>query len=167
MIIGLTGLIGSGKGAVSDILVAQGFKRLAFSDLIIEEVVRRGQEITRSTLVSVGNELRQKEGLDIWAKKIISLIKPHTDYVIEGFRSTAEVLALQQLPSFFLLGVSAGRLRRWKWIAERGRAGDPHTYEQFLIREKIDFLQSEAYGQQNALCFCMADRFIVNEGSFG
>ena len=38
MIIGICGLIGSGKGTVGDILVEQGFKKVSFADKLKDGV---------------------------------------------------------------------------------------------------------------------------------
>ena len=165
MIIGITGLIGSGKGAVANVLVEKGFIKLGHSNIIAEEVSRRGLPITRECLVLIGNEMRKIHGLDYWAKKLIEKIERDKDYVVEGFRNIAEIQAFRKLPEFFLLGVAAGKHRRFSWILQRAKPGDPTDKETFEQREQKDFLQQEAHGQQNALCFAMADRYLSNEGT--
>lgn len=165
MIIGLTGLIGSGKGAVSNILVAQGFEKLGHSDIISDELVKRGMEVNRNSQVSFANEMREKEGASYWARKLIEKIDKNKNYVVEGFRNIAEIEEFKKLDTFFLIGVAAGRKRRFKWVLERNKMGDPKSWEDFLEVENRDFLQNNKYGQQNALCFSSADYFLVNEGS--
>lgn len=165
MIIGVTGLIGSGKGAVADMLVEKGFVHLGHSNIIAEEVTRRGLPITRDNLVMVGNEIRKRDGNDAWAQRLIKKIEPEKNYVVEGFRNVGEVEAFRKISGFFLLGVAAGKNRRFSWIIKRAKPGDPTNKEQFEQREQKDFLQSVQEGQQNALCFAMADRYILNEGT--
>ena len=165
MIIGVTGLIGSGKGAVADILVAQGFEKLGHSDIISQELVRQGIEVNRDNQVSFANKMRKEYGRGYWAKKLIEKIEKGKNYVVEGFRNVAEVEEFKKLKDFILIGVASGRKRRYHWLMRRKRAGDPVNMEEFMKVETRDFLQMNEYGQQNALCFASADYFLVNEGS--
>lgn len=166
MIVGVTGLIGSGKGAVSDLLIGRGFEKIGHSDIIAEEMKEKGMEINRKNLVSYANEMRKKYGNNYFSKKIVSRIKHNKDYVVEGFRNLAEIEEFKKMEDFVLVGVSAGFKRRFNWILQRSRPGDPKTLEEFKQTEKVDFLQPEAHGQQNALCFSMADYYISNEGTY-
>lgn len=165
MIIGITGLIGSGKSAVTNMLVAQGFIHLGCSTIIAEEVKKRGLEINRDNLIKIGNEVRKEFGNGEWAKRLIAKIDSKKNYVVEGFRNIAEIDEFKKLENFYLLGVSAGKIRRMNWILSRNKIGDPKNAEEFEKLEKRDFLQGIDYGQQNALCFSMADYYISNEGS--
>ena len=165
MIIGVTGLIGSGKGAVTDWLVAHGFEKLGCSAIIEEEVVKRGMQVTRDTLRLVGNEVRKQEGAGVWAERLLARVAPGKQYVVEGFRNVAEIEVFRARKDFVLIGVAAGIQRRFTWMLERRRVGDPTTFAAFRALERVDFLEAEAYGQQNALCFSMADQYVVNEGS--
>ena len=165
MIIGVTGLIGSGKGAVADILVRKGFIKLGHSAILDEELRARNIEINRDNQVKIANEMRNQYGHGYWARKLIERIEPGKNYVVEGFRNTAEVEEFKKIPNFLLVGVAAGRKRRYEWISNRQRHGDPKNFEEFLKVEVRDFLEKEAYGQQNAFCFAMADRFVQNEGN--
>ena len=166
MIIGVTGLMGSGKGAVADILIEKGFVKLGHSESIDEELQRRGLACTRENQVAVANEMRQKQGSDYLAKKLLEKIEPTKNYVIEGFRNVAEIEVFRNRPDFILIGVAAGRKRRFEWLRIRDRLGDPKTKEEFEKVEKRDFLQQAPYGQQNALCFALAERYFLNEGNF-
>lgn len=165
MIIGITGLIGSGKGAVAQYVVSKGFLLLGHSAIISEEVRKRGLPITRDNQVLVANEVRRTEGADAWAKKLIAQIEPHKNYVVEGFRNVAEVQAFRKLADFTLIGVAAGSKRRFAWLCARKRLGDPLTWDAFRHVEQRDFLQADPAGQQNALCFSLADYYITNEGT--
>lgn len=166
MIIGVTGLIGSGKGAVAEILVKKGFVKLGHSGVIDEELIRRGMAPgVRDNQVRVANEMREKYGSGYWAKKLVESIRDGENYIVEGFRNIGEIKEFRKRNDFILLGVAAGRRRRMGWVVKRGRPGDPKTFEEFLEVEMRDFLQPGNYGQQNALCFSASDRFVQNEGS--
>lgn len=165
MIVGVTGLIGSGKGAVSNILVAQGFIKLGHSEIISEELTKQGVEINRDNQVLLANKMRKENGNEYWAKKLIEKIQKDKDYVVEGFRNIAEVEEFRKLNNFFLIGIASGRKKRYGWLTERARIGDPKNWEDFLKVENRDFSQNNEYGQQNALCFSSADYYIINENS--
>ncbi len=166
MIIGITGLIGSGKGALCEILVEKGFVKLGHSGIIDEELKKRGLEITRDNQIAVANEMRKIHGAGYWAKKLVEKIEPNKNYVVEGFRNTGEIEEFRKIPEFFLIGVAAGFRRRFNWIIKRARPGDPKNLKEFMQNEKRDFFQfDKPEGQQNAICFSMADYYIANEGS--
>jgi dephospho-CoA kinase len=167
MIIGITGLCGSGKGAVSEILIEKGFKKLGHSGVISDELIKRGIAVTRENQVNLANAMRKKFGGNYWAKRLIEGMDPKENYVVEGFRNVAEVDEFRKLNDFFLIGVAAGSKRRYKWLIQRGREGDPTNYDDFVKNERRDFFQHDKpEGQQNAICFSMADYFISNEGTY-
>jgi len=167
MIIGVTGLIGSGKGAFCSVLAERGFVKLGHSEMINEELEKRELEMTRENQVAVANEMRKKFGAGYWAKKLIGKIEHGRDYVVEGFRNVAEIEEFRKLRGFFLVGIAAGARRRFDWILKRARHGDSKNMKEFTQNEKRDFFQfDKPEGQQNALCFSMADYYIANEGSF-
>ena len=58
MILGIAGLYASGKGEAVDFLVARSFVAFSLSDVIREELARRGESETRERMIEVGNALR-------------------------------------------------------------------------------------------------------------
>jgi len=166
MIIGVTGLTGSGKGVVSDILVKNGFVKLGHSEIINEELNKKGITINRDNQVVLANEMRKLNGASYFARKLIDKIDFKKNYVVEGFRNIAEIEEFRKFSNFFFIGVAAGSKRRFEWVLKRNRLGDPKNFEEFMKNEKRDFFQfDKPEGQQNAICFSMADYFITNEGS--
>lgn len=166
MILGVTGLIGSGKGVTAEILKKKGFIHLSHSDVIIEEAKRRNIEINRENLVLIGNEMRSKYGRAVLTQQLIERIELGNNYIIEGFRNVAEVEACKKIKGFILIGIATGQKVRFERIKSRKREGDPQNYDSFILRESKDLgVNQEDYGQQNALCFSMADFYISNEDS--
>lgn len=166
MIIGIVGLIGSGKGAVAEILQEKGFTKMGHSAEISNELKKQGISVSRDNQRSLANEYRKKYGYGYWAKRLLAKVESGRNYVIEGFRNIPEIDEFRKRDDFVLLGVSTGSKRRFSWVIKRARKGDPLNLEEFEKLEKIDFLQTEKEGQQNALCFSMADYYISNEGTF-
>ena len=59
IIIGITGTLGAGKGAVVDYLLGQkGFKHFSARALFTDEIINRGLPVNRDTMTEVANELR-------------------------------------------------------------------------------------------------------------
>ena len=124
--VGLTGVLGSGKGSVADTLSTLARERglkvayYSLSDEIRSEVKRRGIELEREALKRTANEFRSKFGNGIWARMVASKIKqehvtPTQDsqmlIIIDAIRNIGEVqeLRLQFGNQFRLLAVTAPR----------------------------------------------------------
>lgn len=166
MIIGVTGFIASGKGAVADRLVEKGFIKFTFSAPIKEELIRNGMEVTRKSLQDMGNLMRCKFGDGYWADMLVKKMQVGKNYVVEGIRNPGEIVRLKIAGDFMLLGVDAPIERRLQWILQRNKESDPKTTEEIEKMELRDKGVGEAsYGQQNAKCFELADLKIVNDGT--
>ncbi|MCX6713904.1 MAG: dephospho-CoA kinase, partial [Candidatus Vogelbacteria bacterium] len=62
MIIGITGTLGAGKGAVVDCLKIKGFKHYSVTAFITDEIIKRGLPVNRDKMVLVANDLRAQYG---------------------------------------------------------------------------------------------------------
>src|SRR3989344_8479341 len=98
--IGVVGQIAVGKGILVDYLIKKlGFVSFSLSSILHEELKKRNiKKFTRETLQNVGDELRDRYGTDILArraiKKLLNENKNHV--VIEGIRNTGEVEFLKK-----------------------------------------------------------------------
>ncbi len=158
MIIGLTGLAGSGKDAAAKFLSEKyGYKLLVFSDVLKEEAKKRGTEPTKMNLSILGDELRAKSGNTVLAKKLLEKIDPEKNYVLSGFRSPEEVYAIQnEVLDFYLVLIDAEKTVRFK----RRRPEDPQTEKEFFARDERDISNK---GLDKVIE--MADYTIVNNGT--
>lgn len=166
MIIGLTGPICAGKDEVAKILVSLGFERFSLSDEIRAELGRRGVALKRERIQECGDEVRRKEGVGVWARRIMPHIQPDKHYVIDSIRNPGEIEELRQLGGFFLLKVYAPAKLRFARMIKRAREEDPTTYGAFERLELKDLgIGQPDYGQQHAQCFALADKTLSNEGT--
>lgn len=164
MIIGLTGPICAGKDEVGRLLEEKGFIRLSLVEELREEARKRGIELTRKNLQDLGDLLRQQEGMDVLARKVMSKIVPGKRYTIESIRNPGEVTALKELEGFMLCCITASDFTRFTRMVQRGREQDPQTFEEFLAIEARDRGIGQAtYGQQNEACWALADYVLENE----
>lgn len=165
IVLGLTGKFCAGKGAVANYLVDQhGFLTASFSDRIREEIINKGQEVTRENLQGTAGKMRQKYGPMILAERTMEHIEKlgAEKAVVETIRSTAEVEFLKKYPNFFLVAVDADAKIRFERMKDRKREKDPQTWEEFLAFDERDIHQD---GRNIDECIKMADFVLINEGT--
>lgn len=135
LIIGLTGKNASGKGEIAGYLMKEkGFRYYSLSDVIRDEMSKKGIPPSRDDMISFGNMLREKYGADILAKKVKKNIKGNS--IVDSIRNTAEIRELRKLTNFILLGIDAPVALRFKRISKRNRIGDAKTLKEFILKEK-------------------------------
>jgi dCMP deaminase len=166
MILGIAGLYASGKGEAVDFLVARSFAAFSLSDVIREELARRGESESRERMIDVGNELREAEGLAALAARLLPKLQRDRNTVIDSIRHPAEVAALRGVSTRFRLiwidAAEAGRLER---IRARARAGDPSSLEELRGLEGRELGSADPAAQQLLAVRALADDVIVNDGS--
>ncbi|MBS3166866.1 dephospho-CoA kinase [Candidatus Woesearchaeota archaeon] len=161
MIIGLTGTIGSGKGDLARYLENKGFQRIVFSDILKDELIKRGIEITRENLQLMGDEFRKQGDLNVLARKLLEKIT-RENVVLDGIRNPGEVDYLKKNSRFVLIGIDADEHTRFERTISRGDARDPKTYREFRERDEKDRRSINPEGQQVDLCLQQADYKIFN-----
>ena len=60
MIIGMVGRVAAGKETLTQFLREKGFIYLETRQLLIEELGKKGLELTRENMQNIGDELREK-----------------------------------------------------------------------------------------------------------
>jgi len=164
MIIGLTGANASGKGEAAEYLRSKGFGYYSLSDILREKAEEKGIEPSRENLITLGNELRTKNGPSVLADLAIERLLGKKDYVIDSIRNPFEVKALRKLKDFTLLGIDAPVELRFKRAVGRKRPGDPKTLEEFREKEKRENIASDT-NQQLENCLKLADKLIINDST--
>lgn len=168
LLIGLTGLMGSGKGEVVNILEEMGFKAISLSDIVREEAKKAGGEVSRSQMQNIGNKLREDEGAGVLGKRIREKIKKSSisRWVIDGIRNPAEITALREMENFFLLGVESDRFFLLERLKNRGRTMDVSDESELIRRMDREWGKDEPdSGQHVGRCMALADFVVVNNDS--
>jgi dCMP deaminase len=150
---------------VSDYLRSRGFEFYSLSDAIRDELRARGEEITRSRLIEVGNELREKYGAGVLAERILAGVESDHNYVIDSIRSPHAVEVLRGRPDFRLLALEADALLRFERSRLRGRENAPETLERFLAEEARELGSGNPAGQQLDATRKLADLVVTNNGT--
>jgi dephospho-CoA kinase len=161
-LIGLTGTNGAGKGEVAAFFQARGYAYASLSDIIRDELRARGLEITRDSLIRVGNELRAAFGPDILARRTMERVAGPT--VIDSIRNMREVAYFRAQGDFVLLAVDAPVEIRFARVSTRGRDESAPTLAAFRIKEDEERAGGED-AQQLEACMDAADRLVWNAGT--
>jgi dephospho-CoA kinase len=167
-IIGITGTLGAGKGAVVNYLVREkGYLHYSVRAFISEEIIRRNMVVNRDSMVLVANDLRKAHSPSYITDCLYeqASVKGQNS-VIESIRIPGEVNSLRNKGNFFLLAVDADPEVRYQRITMRKSETDHISYETFLANEQRE-MSSENPNEQNlAKCMEMADYRLLNNGTF-
>ncbi len=163
-LIGLTGTNGAGKGEAAAYFAGKGYARFSLSDVIREELRARGEAASRDNLIRTGNELRERFGPDVLARRTAAKIGDGERAVIDSIRNLREVAFLRRQEGFVLLAVDAPVAVRFARVAVRGRDESAADLEAFRRKEDEERAGGEG-AQQIEACMAAADRRITNDGT--
>lgn len=175
-IIGLSGTNGSGKDTAGAILADHyGYLFVSVTDLLREELRRRGEPVEREYTRALSAEWRRKYGGGVLVDRAVAMWQPQrTRYprlVLSSLRNPAEADRVHELGGV-VAWVDADPRVRYERIqsnkAQRGRPGEDHkTFEEFMAEEAAEmnapagsdaaFLDMTAVKQR-------ADVLLMNEG---
>ena len=162
LVIGLTGMPGSGKSLVVKAAQEQGYAVVTMGDVIREETAKRGFEATPGNVGKVMLQLRAEGGDRVIAEKCVPKIalQKSPKVVVDGLRSYVEADTFQRrLARFVLVSVHASPQTRFERLSTRGRSDDPRTWEVFLERD----MRELSVGIGNAIA--LAEYVIINDGT--
>ena len=162
LIVGVSGMPGSGKSIVINVAKDEGFDIISMGDVVREETERRGLLITPKNIGNVMLDLRANGGNDAIAKKCIPKIKEKSSkkIIIDGLRSLYELgLFKKYFSDFNLIAVHSSPETRYKRLNQRGRSDDSKERKVFEERDKREL--NVGLGQVIA----MADYMLINENN--
>ncbi len=161
MIIGLTGKNGAGKTEICKYLKMKGFNFYSLSDILRDEIKKRGKEITRENLISTGNDLREKFGSSILVNKLLEK-EDEKVFVVDSIRNPEEIKEFRKREDFYLVGVEAPIEIRYKRTQSRKKEEDQVSFEEFKKYEEMENTDSLS-SQQLDNCVKLADKIIEND----
>jgi len=167
-VIGLVGLIGSGKDEFVDYLEKRyAIPSISTGDIARNIAAREGLPLTRGNLHAVSRNYMEKYGRDVFARILvdeeieIEELEAVGVVCITGIRTQEDVAALRDRfgDGFFLVHLKSSEpALRYERIQRRNLPRDPKTYHQFLeqdqgeeelfqINETIRFANAEVENQ--------------------
>jgi len=158
-IVCVTGMSGAGKTTATQALVSSGFTVVSMGDVIRREAQRRGLGLDKDGQSQTMHLVRAEGGPAAVAKLCIDEIKSRglSKVVIDGARSTDEVVAFKAIGTVRVLGIHASPARRFELLSSRGRSDDPISKGDFEARDREEL--DLGLGKVIAL----SDRIVENE----
>lgn len=168
--IGLSGLMGCGKGEVARLLAPWGFRSLSLGDMVREEAAKLGRPVSRTEMQDIGNRLRIEGGAGALGarvrEKITGANPPHPLWLIDGIRNPLEIIELRRLPNFFLLFIDARHDILLDRLSHRARVTDLASADELERRLRREWGEGEPpEGQHVGKCKELADEIIPNNDS--
>lgn len=163
LVIGLAGMPGSGKSVVVNTARELHYDIVVMGDIIREETLERGLELTPQNNGKVMLELRQMGGNYVIAQKCLPKIEEQTSpkVLVDGLRSLYEAdIFKEHFAKFILVAVHASPEIRFKRLSNRHRSDDPTDWKVFHDRDQREL----SVGLGNVIA--MAEQMIVNDNSF-
>jgi dephospho-CoA kinase len=166
MIIGITGTLGAGKGTVAGYLVKKhNFLYLSIRNFFAEEVLKRGQAVTRENITAVASALRAEHEQAYAVKELLKRAgRGGHGVVIESIRTTAEAEYLKSQGAK-LWCVDAPLETRYKRFIGRAMPKDAVSFEEFTKKDKDDKDASDPTVQNLPRVCQMADATINSGGT--
>lgn len=165
IIIGITGLPGSGKSIAAEYLESKGFVYLSVRKYIVDELLRRGLPCDRPHMIKIGNELRERYGGDYFIQKIFADAQGHDGgVVIESMRTLDGCNALRKIGGV-LLALEAPEQLRYERIYARQSETDRISFEEFQEMNAREMYSDDARHQNMSQVIASADYTITNDGN--
>lgn len=155
----ITGMAGSGKTTLANILKEKGYKVFKMGDVIRHEIRMRNLPSTPENLGKMAEGIRKTGGDAAVARKCIPLIigEPNNNVALDGVRSLEEVYAFEEAFETYLIAVHADPETRYKRLKNRGRSDDPPNRQVFRERDHREL----GFGLGNAIA--LANYIIINK----
>lgn len=165
-ILAFVGLVGSGKSVAVDYVTAKGYPKVYFGGVVLDAMTEAGLEHTQENEKPFREELRQREGNDFIAKRIIdqihNLISAGQHQIIaDGLYSWTEYKTLKhEFPGELsvVAVVAPKKLRHHRLLIRPIR---PLTQAESDQRDWAEIENIEKGGP-----IAIADHYVINDGDF-
>jgi dephospho-CoA kinase len=162
-VVSIVGMSGSGKSEVARLLNDKGFTTVRFGDVTDEEVKKQGVELNEANERQVRELLREKYGMDAYAKLNLTRIDTalkKSDVVVDGLYSWEEYAYLKERyrDDFVVVAVWASPKTRYARLSSR-------KIRPLAAKEASERDHTEIQNLNKGGPIAMADYTIINESS--
>ena len=163
-ILAFTGMPCSGKSVAVQIAKENKIPVIRMGDAVWEETKNQGLLLNDKNVGLVANDMREKHGKDIWAKKTVEKIKSNLEedcVVIDGIRNSEEIdFFKKELGNkFIVIAILASNKTRKKRVITRKREDDSSDVKDLEERDRREL----GWGLGKVIKY--ADIEIANEGN--
>jgi dephospho-CoA kinase len=170
-ILGIAGTNGSGKDSLGELLAEKhGFLFVSMTDMLRDELKRRGLPPAREHMRNLSAEWRRQSGLGVLVDKAYEVFKASGNSIglaAASLRNPGEVTRIHELGGK-VVWVDADPKIRYARVQNRGghrSVDDQKTYDQFLADEEAEMHPSGDEATLNiAGVKAHADYFLENNG---
>jgi len=158
VVIGITGLAGSGKSLLSDYLEKKGLGVFQTGNIVREIAISRN--VSYTSLGEISLEFLPYDNTEIIERICDKISKSyHEKYVIiEGIKKISEVEYLRKNYSTYMVAILSSQNIRFNRLLKRNRYDDPVSIDYLKKRDEIEL----KYGIGNVIA--LADFYIINDG---
>ena len=163
-IIAFAGMPFSGKSEAVKLAKEQEIPVIRMGDLVWDEIKKRGLELDDKNVGFVANEMRQRHGKNIWAKKTVEKIKVMNvkkTVVIDGVRNLEEIDVFKKDlgEDFVVIAIDVSDNIRHKRAMNRDRKDDSKDIRKIKERDQREL------GWGLGSLIASADIVVSNEGN--
>jgi len=164
-IVAFVGLAGSGKSTAVEYFTEKGYPKVYFGGVILQAMADAGIERTASSEQEFRESVREKEGKDFVANKIVDQIKHlaasgQHRIIADGLYTWTEYQVLKKAfpGELVLVAIVSPRHLRYHRLSER--AVRPFTATEAHERDVTEIEHLEKGGP-----IAIADHYVINDGS--
>ena len=162
MVLGLTGMPGSGKGEIASVARELRIPSYSLGDVVREFHAMIPYMDRPEDIGFFANAERESHGDEVWARRLVDRIDqgPSEMVIIDGVRSLFEVEVFRSRwgDDFRILSVHSSPGTRFSRLLTRGREDDPSVRSDFDARDRREL----AWGIGDVIA--LADITVLNEG---
>ena len=155
----ITGMAGSGKTTLANLLRDRKYTVFTMGDVIRQEIRMRNLPHTPENLGKMAEDIRKTGGDAAVARKCVPLIlgEANNRVALDGIRSMDEVYSFEEAFDTYLIAVHASRETRYHRLRNRGRSDDPPNRQFFRERDHREL------GFGMGMAIALSDYILTNE----
>jgi len=141
LVIGITGTMTSGKGAIRYFLIDKGFKSIRHTRPVLQEGLKRKSDMSdRANWLKLTVELRKKKGFDVLARLASDKIKEGERFLVCPIRHPSDIKYLKEKYNALIIFVDSPFKSRYTRTFMK-ELGGGLTEEEFKKKDEFNTIQ--------------------------